>query len=67
MFDYKPVLRVKRGSYKGAALIGTYSAVIGWSFDDPTLRKGLKGFAIRRTKYHKASEELLEVKWLGGV
>jgi phosphatidylserine/phosphatidylglycerophosphate/cardiolipin synthase-like enzyme len=66
MFDYKPVLRVKRGSYNGAALIGTYSAVIGWSFDDPALRKGLKGFAIRRTKYDKASEELLEVKWLGG-
>ena len=46
---YQPVVRAKSGHYQGAALVGTHSAIIGWTLDDPALRNGLLGFAIRRT------------------
>lgn len=47
--DYEPIIRVATGPYRGAALVGTHSAVIGWTFDDLALRDNLLGFAIRRT------------------
>ena len=46
---YQPIVHAASGPYRGAALVGTHSAVIGWTFDDPALRNGLLGFAIRRT------------------
>ena len=46
---YQPVVHVRRGPYRGAALVGTHSTVIGWTFDDLALRDDLLGFAIRRT------------------
>ncbi len=59
-------MKVSAGPYSGSALVGTYSTIIGWSFDDASLREGLKGFAIRRTEFSKATDEILELKWLGG-
>lgn len=66
MFKYKPVVRAVAGKYRGATLVGTHSAIIGWSFEDESLRQGLQGFAIRRTEYSNTTEEILELKWLGG-
>lgn len=63
---YKPVVRAKSGPYSGAALVGTYSAIIGWTFDDPALRKGLLGFAIRRTDLDPETGEVMRLDWLGG-
>lgn len=66
MFPYEPVVRASAGAYSGVALVGTHSTIIGWSFDDTALRDGLKGFAIRRTEFSKSTDEVLELKWLGG-
>jgi phosphatidylserine/phosphatidylglycerophosphate/cardiolipin synthase-like enzyme len=63
---YKPVIRAKSGPYKGAALVGTHSAVIGWTFDKSALRKKLLGFAIRRTDLDPKTNEVLRLDWLGG-
>ena len=64
--DYRPVIRTRAGAYEGSALVGTHSAVIGWSFDDPALRDGLLGFAIRRTDLDPATGEVMRLDWLGG-
>lgn len=63
---YKPVVTAESGNYRGAALVGTYSAIIGWTFDDPALRKGLLGFGIRRTDLDPETGERLRMDWLGG-
>jgi len=36
--NYQPVVHADSGPYRGAALVGTHSAVIGWTFDDLALR-----------------------------
>ena len=64
--NYKPVVRAKSGKYFGAALVGTYSAVIGWNFEDEALRRGLRGFAVRRTDFDAETSEQMRVQWLGG-
>ena len=66
MFSYFPVLRTAAGSYSGAALVSTYSTSIGWSLNDPGMRQGLLGFAIRKTVFDNATNEQLELKWIGG-
>lgn len=66
MFQYQPVVRAKAGKYHGAALVGTHSVVIGWSFDDESLRDGLHGFAIKREEWDNATGDIIEVRWLGG-
>ena len=63
---YQPVIFTQSGPYHGAALVGTHSAIIGWSFDDPVLREGLLGFAIRRTDKDPTTGETLRLDWLGG-
>jgi phosphatidylserine/phosphatidylglycerophosphate/cardiolipin synthase-like enzyme len=63
---YRPVVRAQAGAYEGAALVGTHSAVIGWTFDDAKLREGLLGFAIRRTDLDPATGEVMRLDWLGG-
>lgn len=63
---YQPIVRNQAGPYTGAALVGTHSAIIGWSFDDIALRDGLLGFAIRRTDLNPDTDEVLRVDWLGG-
>lgn len=63
---YNPVVRAQSGRYKGTALVGTHSAIIGWTFDDPILRKGLHGFGIKRTALNPETNEIMSVKWLGG-
>lgn len=63
---YKPIIRSKSGSYSGAALVGTYSVIIGWTMDDPSLRDGLLGFSIRRTELDPNTNEVLRLNWLGG-
>ena len=63
---YRPVIFTQSGPYQGGALVGTHSACIGWSFDDPALRDGLLGFAIRRTDLDPATGEILRLDWLGG-
>lgn len=64
--EYHPVIRHQAGPYSGAAMVGTHSAIIGWSFSDLALRDGLHGFAIRRTDLNPVTEEVLRVDWLGG-
>ncbi|MBD3665190.1 phospholipase D-like domain-containing protein [Sulfitobacter aestuariivivens] len=66
MFPYHPVVRARSGPYFGAALVGTYSTIIGWDVDDDTLRDGLRGFAIRRTEWDVATQDVIEVRWLEG-
>lgn len=63
---YQPVITAKQGPYRGAALVGTHSVVIGWTLDDPKLRKGLLGFAIRRTELDPENDEVMALNWLGG-
>ena len=63
---YQPVVQNASGPYRGAALVGTYSAVIGWTFDDPALRNDLLGFAIRRTDLDPETGEVMRLDWLGG-
>ncbi len=63
---YKPVVHSKSGSYSGTALVGTYSVIIGWTMDDPALRNGLHGFAIKRTELDPETNEILRLRWLGG-
>lgn len=65
-YVYQPVVYAQSGAYRGAALVGTHSVVIGWSFDDPALRKGLLGFAIRRTDMDPVTGEVMRLEWLGG-
>lgn len=63
---YQPVIHAASGPYRGAALVGTHSAVIGWTFDKAALRKNLLGFAIRRTDLDPKTKEVLRLDWLGG-
>jgi phosphatidylserine/phosphatidylglycerophosphate/cardiolipin synthase-like enzyme len=63
---YQPVVDAVSGPYRGEALVGTHSAVIGWTFDDPGLRDNLLGFAIRRTDLDPATGEVMRLNWLGG-
>ncbi len=65
MFGYAPVVRAEAGPYSGAALVGTHSVSIGWSFDDPALRDGLHGFGIRRSEFNPDGE-MIGMHWLGG-
>ena len=64
--SYQPVVHAKSGKYFGAALVGTYSAVIGWNFEDEGLRRGLRGFAVRRSDFDVETNEQMRVQWLGG-
>ncbi|MBN1579615.1 MAG: hypothetical protein JXA89_02855 [Anaerolineae bacterium] len=63
---YHPIVHAASGPYRGVALVGTHSAVIGWTFDDPALRNGLLGFAIRRTDLDPETGEVMRLDWLGG-
>ena len=63
---YQPVVSAVSGPYRGKALVGTHSAIIGWTFDDPALRNGLLGFAIKRTDLNPETNEVLRLDWLGG-
>jgi phosphatidylserine/phosphatidylglycerophosphate/cardiolipin synthase-like enzyme len=63
---YQPVVHADSGPYRGAALVGTHSAVIGWTFDDLALRDNLLGFAIRRTDLDPETGEVMRLDWLGG-
>ncbi len=65
-FNYQPVVHADSGPYRGAALVGTHSAVIGWTFDDLALRDDLLGFAIRRTDLDPDTGEVMRLDWLGG-
>lgn len=66
--EYKPVTRAKSddGVYNAAALTGANSITIGWSMDQAAPRNDLLGFAIRRTDFDPATEEILRVDWLNG-
>ncbi len=64
--SYKPIVRSVSGDYYGAALVGTYSVIIGWTFDDKNLRQGLHGFGIKRISLNPETEEVMSIKWLGG-
>jgi phosphatidylserine/phosphatidylglycerophosphate/cardiolipin synthase-like enzyme len=63
---YQPVVTDQHGGYSGAALVGTYSTIIGWTLDDASLRDGLLGFGVRRTDLDPDTEEMLRLEWLGG-
>ncbi len=64
MFVYSPVVRAQAGLYSGAALVGTNSVSLGWSFDDTNLRSGLRGFAVRRSEFNPDGE-MIEMRLLG--
>jgi phosphatidylserine/phosphatidylglycerophosphate/cardiolipin synthase-like enzyme len=66
MSDYEPVVRAESDPYSGAALIGTHSAIVGWSLDDPALREGLLGFAVHRLESDTDSGTAIDDRWLGG-
>ncbi|WP_421810737.1 phospholipase D-like domain-containing protein [Flagellimonas sp.] len=66
MSRYKPIVSATVGAYHGKAIVGTYSAIIAWTFDDEHLRNGLKGFSIRRTDFDPETREILKLNWLGG-
>ena len=66
MGTYKAIVSAREGSFHGKALVGTYSIVIGWNLDDADLRKGLKGFSIKRTDFDADTGEVLKLNWLGG-
>jgi len=63
---HQSVVQNASGPYRGAALVGTHSAVIGWTFDDPAMRDNLLGFAIRRTDLDPETREIMQLEWLGG-
>ena len=63
---YQPVVHAVSDPYRGAALVGTHSAVIGWTFKKEALREGLLGFAIRRTDLDPDTGEVMRLDWLGG-
>ena len=63
---YQSVVSATSGPYRGKALVGTHSAIIGWTFDDLALRDGLLGFAIRRTDLDPKTDEIMRLDWLGG-
>ena len=65
MFKYHPVLKTNCGPYYGTALVGTYSVIISWNFDNPELREDLLGFAVKRTEWDNQSGEIINVEWLG--
>lgn len=64
--SYQPVVRVKRGQYRGAALVGTHSAIIAWTLDAKAPPKNLLGFAIRRTELDPDTNEVTGLAWLRG-
>ncbi len=66
ILTYQPIVHAASGPYRGAALVGTHSAVIGWTLEDQALRDGLLGFAIRRTDRDPETGEVLRLDWLGG-
>ena len=63
---YQPVIRDVSDNLKGAALVGTHSAIIGWDLLNPDDRFGLLGFAVRRSDFDPETGELLRLDWLGG-
>ncbi|MBN1271347.1 MAG: NgoFVII family restriction endonuclease [Candidatus Aminicenantes bacterium] len=63
---YKPVVPAESGPYRGTALVGTHSAVIGWTLDNEDRLEGLLGFAIRRTDMDPETGEVMRLDWLGG-
>ncbi len=65
-YIYKPIISASSGPYNGKALVGTHSAIIGWTLNDVNLRKGLKGFAIRRSDIDPITKEVLRADWLRG-
>ncbi len=66
MLAYKPVVRAQAGSYSGAALAGTHSAIVGWNLDDANLREGLLGFAVHRVESDNETGAKIRERWLGG-
>jgi phosphatidylserine/phosphatidylglycerophosphate/cardiolipin synthase-like enzyme len=65
-YVYKPVVSASSGPYSGKALVGTHSAVIGWTFENADLRHDLKGFAIKRSDIDPVTKEVLRTDWLQG-
>jgi len=63
---YKPIVRAKHGDLRGAMMVGTNSAIIGWNIDRDKRPKGLMGFAVRRTEYDPDTREVLRIGWLNG-
>ena len=64
--DYKPIVRAKRGDLRGAMMVGTNSAIIGWNIDKDKRPNDLMGFAVRRTEYDPETREVLRIGWLNG-
>lgn len=63
---YEPVVRTANGPYRATALVGTKGVIIAWDVDE-SVRKGLLGFAVRRTDYDPNTGEVQRVDWLSGL
>lgn len=63
---YQPIVRAQSGPYHGTALVGTYSVIVAWSFDNANLRQGLHGFGIKRSVIDPETDEVLSMNWLRG-
>ena len=65
---YQPVVpKRKAGAFEATALVGTHSAILGWTMDEKADRKDLLGFGIRRTDYDRKTGKLIKSDWLPGL
>ncbi|MFC1824194.1 phospholipase D-like domain-containing protein [Thermodesulfobacteriota bacterium] len=63
---YKPVVRAKSDNLAGAALVGTNSAIIGWTMDAKKRPKDLRGFSLKRTDFDPNTGDVERIDWLKG-
>ena len=63
---YKPIVRARKGDYKGAALVGANSVILGLDVVADQPDDDLMGFAVRRTEFDPDSGDVLRKRWLNG-
>jgi len=64
--DYRPVVRVRKGPFSAAALVGANTVLLGWDVNASYDRSKLLGFAVRRTSYDRSTGSMLRSEWLEG-
>ena len=65
---YQPIVpKRKAEAFEATALVGTHSAILGWTMDEKAGRKDLLGFGIRRTDYDRKTGKLIKSDWLPGL
>jgi hypothetical protein len=64
---YRPIIKSRRGDYRGSAMVGTHSAVIGWDVAADKIPDDLMGFSIQRTAYNAGTGKVLKKKKNRGI